>query len=219
MTAPISLLVQRIRGKLKDWRDTSIVFVSIFVFIAIGLAVVTAPPRRPHLAGSIDGVLTVPSGNGRDITQFITINIENKGDAQSAAKKWSAEAVIGGTTVIGEVNLIPESLPINLFEPGPNDPEQIVFHKADDVVRKSMETIQSGAITVGVLYVKFKNLDAATFRNGGITTVRYEDVFSRKYSAQITMTARNHTINRSPGLTTDLVCRQNRSQPALPIPR
>lgn len=219
MSTALSMYLNKALGKLKERKELLYAFISTFIFLFTLTLIVSPFPKQANLSGSIYDALTVPSNNGRDTVQFITIQIENNGGAQSAAKNWSAEAVIDGTSVTGQITMIPESLPVPLFDPGPSDPERVVFHKADDIVLKSMAALQSGEITVGVLQVKFKNLDSAAFRNGGVTVVRYEDVFSKKYSAQVKMTAKNHAISRSPGLTTELFCRASGPPPSFPALR
>lgn len=205
MTAPLAFIVQKIRGKLRDWKDFAMISLGIFMFILFSAMFLSPQPKRPNFVGSLYDAHIFASVDNKDTLQAITVNIANTGEIQSSVKNFSAVAEIRSTKIKGEITYLPDK--ITFVNSTAGGTEEITINKADDILTQSIKPIQSGALAVGILYVRFRNLDYISFRNGGTTTVHFEDVFGGKYSAKIETSAENHKYSRAPGLSTGLVCK------------
>lgn len=204
MTAPFAFILQKIRGKLRDWKDSAIISLCIFLFILFAAMFLSPQPKKPNFVGSLYDAHVFPSADNKDTLQAITVNIANNGEIQSAVRNFSAVAEVRNTKIKGEITYLPDALTFVSSIDG--RAEQLKLNKLDDILENT-KPIESGAVAVGILYVRFKNLDYLSFRNGGVTTVNFEDVFGGKYSAKIETSAENKTYSRAPGLRSELVCK------------
>lgn len=214
MATPLSVLIQRLRGKLRDYRETGIVFACLFGFIFIGLTTFSGRSASPDFSGEVKHAITGQRGN--DAVQMLIMSITNRGNMQSAVVHWSVEAEVGGNIYRGYFPEMPPSIKTDLPYVGDRSPESMTFFKEDDILAVGTHPIQTGAILSGNLFVGYRDIDSSVLKNGAVITVRFQDVLGNKHSASIKTSAQNAVIGNTKGLRTEMSCRGPLSAQPLP---
>jgi hypothetical protein len=194
-------------GKLKRRKEQIAFGVGSFVLFLTLVYALGSPTQRPELSASIHSVIVGSGTTDHDSIAAITLNVVNTGTMQTIVKNWQVYVEGNGQRYDAVFPIMPDNFVFNSIPAvSPNQPISITLHKSDSLLEKSLQPIQVGAMLPGILFVAFQNVDRSVFKAGVIYNVVFEDVFSRRYSTQITSNASIATIGLTPGVKMEAVC-------------
>jgi hypothetical protein len=181
-------------------------FSSFVLFMALIYAVGTRP-QSPALSGVVQSVVIGSGIPNQDAVTVLTANVINTGTMQTIVKNWRVTARVNGHDYQGSFPQMTDSFTFSgLPNVSPNQPTSITYHKADNLLDKSLVPIQVGSMLTGLLFVAFQHVDVAVFKTGVDYTVTYEDVFSRSYTMQISTSGVSSVIGVAPGIKAEMAC-------------
>jgi hypothetical protein len=206
MIATSNVLISRIWGRIKSLKDIAVFWCCAFLLLASAVTLLGSRPQEPNLVGGIQTIATGEINNDKDTVAAIEMTILNTGGTQSIAQNWKIDAKINGAQYAGTLASMPDTFTFDFTDKTtPNTPQNaITYHKEDLLPTKTMQPIQQGAVTPGVLFVIFEGIPGETFMRGADFVVTFEDAYSNKYTATGASSAkRSDRIATMPGLHTE----------------
>src|SRR5713226_6601028 len=190
-----------------ETRKEQIAFgVASFVLFLTLIYAVGTRGQEPELSASIQSVFVGNGQTDHDNIVAIALNVINTGTMQTIVKNWRVSIEANGQTYSAAFPLMPESFTFREIPSAtPNQPTSVTLHSSDNLLEKSLSPIQVGAMSPGVLFVVFQNVDKSVFKAGVTYNVAFEDVLSRQYATQIRSTASIGTVGLLPGLKMDAI--------------
>ncbi|HTV37195.1 MAG TPA: hypothetical protein VMF12_12260 [Xanthobacteraceae bacterium] len=194
--------------KLKEKRELLTFFGGTFLVCAVLFFFLGSRVQAPDLEGSIPQLLIGPvKGSDRDVVAVVAVSILNTGTMQSIVKSWQVKADIDGNTYPGMFVQMPENFTFdNIPRTTLAQPTSITFHSEDNMAEKALKPIEVGAMTNGILFVEFSNVDPAMFRGVVTITVSYQDALSHQYSVSAKSTGQIQQVSALAGLHSELAC-------------
>ncbi len=151
---------------------------SFVLFLTLIYAVGTRG-QEPELSASIQSVFVGNGQTDHDNIVAIALNVINTGTMQTIVKNWRVSIEANGQTYSAAFPLMPESFTFREIPSAtPNQPTSVTLHSSDNLLEKSLSPIQVGAMSPGVLFVVFQNVDKSVFKAGVTYNVAFEDVLS-----------------------------------------
>jgi hypothetical protein len=122
----------------------------MIIFFLLFLAIDQRPSQRPNLVAGIQQVLVGPSPADRETIVVLALNVINTGTMQTIVKNWKVEAKVNGQIYQAVFGQMPSAFTFNnIPRISPNQPETMTFYSVDQIVEKSLQPIQVGALFRG----------------------------------------------------------------------
>jgi hypothetical protein len=206
MTGAIQLVVRQAFHLLKDRREIAALWVGGLILFSAMVYSLGTRSQAPALVAGIQQSLIGASGP-RDTVAVLALNVINTGTMQTIVQSWRVQAFVDGERYDAVFPQMPATFTFkDIPRTTVNQAESITFHNVDNIVEKSVNPIQVGALLPGILFVVFQNVPVSTFRPGTMFRVTFYDVLSREYTSEVKLEAKLDTVGTVPGLHSELAC-------------